>query len=294
METKEKIKKYVRQIYGNVATRGGYRKDSLMASSCCESDQPEPGKNQMSCGCGEKNLDADQMSAFLGYSKEDLESVPDGSNLGLGCGSPKTIASIKKGETIIDLGSGGGFDSFLAARETGDKGLVSGVDMTPEMVALARENKAKAKAENVEFRLGEIEHLPVENDLADLIISNCVINLSPEKHKVYKDAFRVLKPGGRLAISDIVALKELPETIKQDLSMVSACIGGAATIEDTKLMLKGAGFNNINITPKKVNQELIDEWLPGSRVGEYVVSAYIEAKKPLHAITLTNNIKPEV
>jgi len=169
----------------------------------------------------------------------------------------------------------------LAARETGDKGLVIGVDMTPEMVTKARENKAKAKVENVEFRLGEIEHLPVEDNLADLIISNCVINLSPEKHKVYKDTFRVLKPGGRLAISDIVVLKELPETIKQDLSMVSACIGGAATIEDTKLMLKEAGFNDINISPKKVSQKLIDEWLPGSRVGEYVVSAYIEAKKPL-------------
>lgn len=281
METKEKIKKFVRQIYGNVATRGGYKKDSLMASSCCGSGQPEPGEKQMSCGCGGKDIDTDQMSAFLGYSKEDMESVPEGSNLGLGCGNPKTIASIKKGETIIDLGSGGGFDCFLAARETGNKGLVIGVDMTPEMVAKARENKTKAKAENVEFRLGEIEHLPVGDDLADLIISNCVINLSPEKHKVYKDAFRVLKPGGRLAISDIVALKELPETIKQDLSMVSACIGGAATIEDTKLMLKEAGFNDINITPKKVSQELIDEWLPGSRVGEYVVSAYIEAKKPL-------------
>ncbi len=282
METKEKIKKSVIQIYGNIATRGGYKKDSIIASSCCGSGQPEPGEKQMSCGCGGENVDPDQMSAFLGYSKEDMESVPEGSNLGLGCGSPKTIASIKKGETIIDLGAGGGFDCFLAARETGNKGLVIGVDMTPEMVAKARENKAKVKAENVEFRLGEIEHLPVEDNLADLIISNCVINLSPEKHKVYQEAFRVLKPGGRFVISDIVALKELPETIKQDLSMVSACIGGAATIEDTKLMLKKAGFNDINITPKKVSQEVIDEWLQGSRVGEYVVSSYIEAKKPLH------------
>jgi arsenite methyltransferase len=281
MDTKEEIKKLVRQTYGNVATRGGYRKDSLMVSSGCGSSQPEPGEKKTPCGCGGKDIDADRMSEFLGYSKEDLDSAPEGSNLGLGCGSPKTIASIKKGETIIDLGSGGGFDSFLVARETGNKGLVIGVDMTPEMVTRARGNKAKAKVENVEFRLGEIEHLPVGDNLADLIISNCVINLSPEKHQVYKDAFRVLKPGGRLAISDIVALKELPDTIKQDLSMVSACIGGAATIEDTKLLLKEAGFNDINITPKKVSQELIDEWLPGSRVGEYVVSAYIEAKKPL-------------
>jgi len=281
MKTKEEIKKSVRQAYSKVAIHGGYTKATLATSSCCGSSQTETDNKNMSCGCGGKEVDANQMSTFLGYSKEDLKNAPEGSNLGLGCGNPKAIASIKNGETIVDLGSGGGFDSFLAARETGSKGLVIGVDMTPEMVARARENKTKTKVENVDFRLGEIEHLPVEDNLADLIISNCVINLSPEKSQVYKDAFRVLKPGGRLAISDIVALKELPEIIKQDLSMVSACIGGAATIEDTKLMLKKAGFIDISITPKEFSQELIEEWLPGSQVGEYVVSAYIEAKKPI-------------
>ncbi len=281
MQAKEEIKKAVRQTYGNVATQGGYKKDSLTISSCCESAQPETGNDITSCGCGGQKVDVSQISTFLGYSKEDIQSVPEGSNLGLGCGNPRAIASIKKGETIIDLGSGGGFDSFLAAKETGENGLVIGVDMTPEMVTIARNNKEKIKAENVDFRLGEIEHLPVRDNVADLIISNCVINLSPEKSQVYKDAFRTLRPGGRLAISDIVALKELPNKIKQDLSMVSACIGGAATIEDTKLMLRKAGFHDINIMPKKVSQELVEEWLPGSKVGEYVVSAYIEAKKPL-------------
>ena len=207
--------------------------------------------------------------------------MPEGSNLGLGCGSPKTIAGIKNGETVIDLGSGGGFDCFLAAKEVGENGRVIGVDMTAEMISLARENKIKMKADNVEFRLGEIEHLPVGDNAADLIISNCVINLSPEKQQVFSDAFRVLKPGGRIAISDIVALKPLPEDVKQDLSLVSACIGGAATIEETTLMLQKAGFENILITPKKISQELIDEWLPKSRAGEFVTSAYIEATKPL-------------
>ncbi len=281
MKTKEEIKKVVRETYGNVATQGGYTKSSIETASCCGSSQIESGQNQASCGCVTKEIDVDQMSSYLGYSEDDLKNVPEGSNLGLGCGNPKAIASIKSGEVIIDLGSGGGFDSFLAAKETGSKGLVIGVDMTPEMVARARENKEKTNAENVDFRLGEIEHLPVENNIADLIISNCVINLSPDKNKVYEDAFRVLKPGGRLAISDIVALKELPENIKQDLAMVSACIGGAATIDDTKLMLNQAGFSDISITPKNVSQELIEEWLPGSNVGEYVVSAYIEAKKPI-------------
>jgi len=224
-------------------------------------------------------LYADEISAFLGYSKEDLETVPDGANLGLGCGNPNTIASIEEGEVVVDLGSGGGFDCFLAANEVGDKGRVIGVDMTPEMITLARMNKEKTGADNVEFRLGEIEHLPVEDNTADLVISNCVINLSPEKPKVYKDAFRVLKPGGRLAVSDIVALNPLPEDIQKDLAMVSACIGGAATIEDTKSMLKQVGFEDISITPKKISQELIDEFFPGSLAGEYVVSSDIQAQE---------------
>jgi SAM-dependent methyltransferase len=184
----------------------------------------------------------------------------------------------------VDLGSGGGFDCFLAAREVGARGRVIGVDITPEMISRARMNKEKTGFENVEFRLGEIEHLPIEDNLADLIVSNCVINLSPEKKQVYQDAFRVLKPGGRLAVSDIVALKPLPEHIQKDLALVSACIGGAATIEETQRMLKEAGFEDIIITPKRIGQELINEYLPGSPAGEYVASASIQAQKPIKNI----------
>lgn len=281
MENKETIRQTVRQAYGTVATLGRYDKEAAMPGSCCSGPAGNKEKINLSgCGCGSKEFSPEEISAFLGYSKEDLNAAPDGANLGLGCGSPKTVAGIKKGETIVDLGSGGGFDCFLAARETGSAGRVIGVDMTPEMISRARMNKEKAGADNIEFRLGEIEHLPVEDNFADLIISNCVINLSPEKLQVFKDAFRVLKPGGRIAVSDIVALKPLPEDIKNDLAMISACIGGAATIEDTKMMLARAGFEKIEISTQKVGQDLVDAFLPGSRAGEYVVSAYIQARKP--------------
>jgi len=188
---------------------------------------------------------------------------------------------LQPGETVVDLGSGGGFDCFLAARQVGGDGQVIGVDMTPDMISRARLNAEKIRLDNVEFRLGEIEHLPVADKQVDLVMSNCVINLSPEKQKVYQEAFRVLRPGGRLAISDIVALQPLPDNIKSDLEMVSACIGGAATVADTENMLKRAGFENIRIVPEKVSQEIVDEWLPGSKVGEYVAPASIEARKPL-------------
>ncbi len=180
MQTNEKIRESVRQTYGNVAKQGKY-KEPINHPSCCGTPPKTDAGPQPGCGCGSKEFDPEQMSTYLGYSKEDLGAVPEGSNFGLGCGNPKTIASIKKGETIIDLGSGGGFDCFLAARETGETGRVIGVDMTPDMVTLARTNKEKMKAGNVDFRLGEIEYLPVKDNAADLIISNCVINLSPEK-----------------------------------------------------------------------------------------------------------------
>ncbi len=279
MQTEEKIRESVRQTYGNVAKEGRVVQNPTSNLSCCGTGQRSKQKQTSGCGCGSKQLDPETMSAHLGYSKEDLSAVPKGSNLGLGCGSPKTIASIQKGEIVIDLGSGGGFDCFLAAKEVGGKGWVIGVDMTPEMIDRARENSKKMKTDNVEFRLGEIEHLPVEDNVADLIISNCVINLSPAKQQVYNDAFRALKKGGRIAISDIVALKPLPDDVKNDLAFVSACIGGAATIEETTKMLQIAGFDQIKITPKKVSQELVDEWLPKSRAGEFVAQAYIEARK---------------
>jgi len=182
----------------------------------------------------------------------------------------------------VDLGSGGGFDCFLAAREVGESGKVIGVDMTPDMVGKARKNVEKMETSNVEFRLGEIENLPVADNSADIIMSNCVINLSPDKLRVYRDAHRVLRPGGRLAISDIVATAELPREVKENLALVSACLGGAATIEETEKLLREAGFQEINITPKDNSRELIRQWDPGKResAGDYVVSAYIEAIKP--------------
>ena len=283
MKQKEEIRNTVRKTYGNIAIQGSNSCDEGISQSCCGSSGSENQSDLPGCGCGKWDLNTDQISAFLGYSQEDLKTVPDGANLGLGCGNPQAIASIKPDEVVVDLGSGGGFDCFLAVRKVGATGRIIGVDMTPEMISLSRMNKEKAAVENVEFRLGEIEHLPVGDNVADLIISNCVINLSPEKKQVYQDAFRVLKPGGRLAVADIVAQKPLPEDIQKELALVSTCIGGAATIEDTQKMLKQAGFENITITPKKISQVLISEILPGSLAGEYVVSANIQAQKPFSA-----------
>jgi ubiquinone/menaquinone biosynthesis C-methylase UbiE len=219
----------------------------------------------------------------MGYSNEDIQSVIAGANMGLGCGNPIALASLKPGETVLDLGSGGGFDCFLAAKQVGETGLVIGVDMTPDMLSKARMNAEKMGTHNVEFRLGEIEHLPVADNNADIIISNCVINLSPDKIKVYREAFRVLKPGGRLAISDIVATAPLPEEIRKDLALLSACVGGAVTIDDTIEMLDATGFQNIKIKPKDESRKLISQWVPkeSKNPGDYVVSAYIEAVKPL-------------
>jgi SAM-dependent methyltransferase len=218
----------------------------------------------------------------LGYSKEDLESAPEGSNMMLGCGNPVALASLKAGETVVDLGSGGGFDCFLASKEVGETGRVIGVDMTSDMVSKARKNAEKIETQNVEFRLGEIEHLPIADNTADIIMSNCVINLSPDKMKVYSDAYRVLKPGGRLAISDVVALAPLPEEIRTDLSLLSACLGGAATIDDTESMLREVGFKDVKITSNDKSREIVREWKPKDhkKSWEYVVSAYIEAVKP--------------
>jgi arsenite methyltransferase len=181
---------------------------------------------------------------------------------------------------VLDLGSGGGFDCFLAARAVGETGKVIGVDMTPEMVSKARENAAKAGYKNVEFRLGEIEHIPVADNCIDVILSNCVINLSPEKHKVFDDAFRVLKSGGRLAVSDVVATAELPEEVKNDLALHAGCMAGASLISDVEAMLRKSGFHDIRIQPKNESREFIRTWAPGRNIEDYVVSATIEAKKP--------------
>lgn len=192
----------------------------------------------------------------------------------------KTIASLKTGETVLDLGSGGGFDSFLAARAVGESGHVIGVDMTREMIFSARENVVKVGFGNVDFRLGEIENLPVPDSTVDVIISNCVINLSPEKPKVFKEAFRVLKSGGRLAITNIVALAPLPEELKKDLELYTGCMSGASEMEELKSMLKEAGFTSIYVAPLDKSKELIREWVLDGSIEDYVVSATIEAVKP--------------
>src|SRR4030043_1269161 len=206
---KEEIRKVVRE---------GYAKIVKQDSSCCD-----PVKS--SC-CGSTDL-AQDISRNIGYTEEELKAVPEGANLGLGCGNPVALASLKEGETVLDLGSGAGFDCFLAANKVGNQGKVIGVDMTPEMLDKARENARKSDYENVEFRLGEIETLPAADNSVDVIISNCVINLAPDKGRVFKEAFRVLKPGGRLMISDIVLTKELPDAIKNSIEAYIGCLSGA-------------------------------------------------------------------
>jgi SAM-dependent methyltransferase len=223
-------------------------------------------------------------STLLGYSAAETAAVPEGANLGLGCGNPQAIAALKPGETVLDLGSGAGFDCFLASRQVGETGRVIGVDMTPEMLTKARSN-AEAHAEavghrNVEFRLGEIENLPLADGSVEVIISNCVINLSPDKARVFAEAFRVLKPGGRLAISDIVATAELPDDLRSDLSLYTGCMAGAARIDVLEQMLQGAGFEQVNVSPKDESRDFIRDWAPGTPVTDYLVSASIEAIKP--------------
>jgi SAM-dependent methyltransferase len=215
----------------------------------------------------------------MGYTSEELASSPEGADLGLGCGNPQAIAALRPGETVLDLGSGGGLDCFLAANQVGASGKVIGVDMTPEMVARARENALKGHFDNVEFRLGEIEHLPVADRGVDVILSNCVINLSTEKLRVFQEAFRVLKPGGRLAISDVVATAEIPAEIRQDPELFSACVAGAATVSQLAALLEEAGFSEIRIQPKDESREFIREWAPGLRIEDYIASATIEARK---------------
>jgi SAM-dependent methyltransferase len=257
------------------AVRGAYAKvaqSSNTGNSC--------GIESSCCGVSDDSAINTLISTRLGYSEEELDKVPSGADMGLGCGNPKAIAALKPGETVIDLGAGGGFDCFLAAHEVGPSGQVIGIDMTPDMLSKARHNASKGKYTQVEFRLGEIEYIPVADNTADVIISNCVINLSPNKAQVFRDAFRVLKPGGRLAISDVVATIELPEEMRNDQQLIAGCMGNASLIEDLEGDIKEAGFINVKITPKDESREFIRDWAPGRGVENYVVSAHIEAIKP--------------
>lgn len=244
-------------------------------------DIAEQGQAGCGCGCGDgSQVSTEQLATQIGYTEGEIATAPDGANLGLGCGNPQAIASLQPGETVVDLGSGAGFDCFLAAKQVGESGSVIGVDMTPEMISKARQNAAKAGASNVQFRLGEIEHLPVADESVDVIISNCVINLSPEKPDVFSDAFRVLKSGGRLAVADIIATAPLPESARQDLVAYAGCVSGAVLAEDIETMLAEAGFVDITIKPQDEHRELLREWSPDAKLEDHVVSAMIEARKP--------------
>jgi len=262
----DEIRQNVRESYSQVA------ESSNSGDSC--------GTESSCCGVSDDAAINALVSTRLGYSDNDLKNVPEGADMGLGCGNPRSIAGIQTGETILDLGSGGGFDCFLAAAETGETGLVIGIDMTPTMISKARNNAVKGKYHHVEFRLGEIEHMPVANDSVDVIISNCVINLSPDKKQVFSEAFRVLKPGGRLAISDVVASTELPEEIRNDLALYSGCMAGASQITELQTILEKNGFEKIKIAPKDESKDFIKDWAPGRGVEDYVLSATIEAVKP--------------
>ena len=260
------IRQAVREQYGKIAAseRAG---GGGCASSCCAGNV-----DQLPC--------TGQISEGLGYSAEELSALPEGADSSLGCGNPQAIATLCPGETVLDLGSGGGIDCFLAARQVGETGKVIGVDMTPEMIERARENATKAGVENVEFRLGEMEHLPVANETVDVILSNCVINLSPNKRAVFGEAFRVLKPGGRLAVSDIVATAQLPDEVRNDVKLHVGCVAGAATIDEIRSILSGAGFQDIQVAPIDRSRKIIQKYVPGSGMENYVVSATIEAVRP--------------
>ena len=262
--TDEEIRQAVRESYGRVAVSSG----------------------SSGCGCGptccSKPSNSDTVEATsmaLGYSREEVELVPDGANMGLGCGNPRAIASLRPAETVLDLGCGGGFDCFLAAKQVGEDGLVIGVDMTPEMVSKARKSVAESEFPNIDIRLGEIENLPVADGVVDVIISNCVINLSPNKPRVFTEAFRVLKPGGRMAVSDIIASAPIPKSVRTDLALHAGCIAGASTGDEVVAMLQEAGFSDIQVTPKNESKAFIKDWAPGSGAENYVLSADIVAVK---------------
>ena len=229
------------------------------------------------CGAADS---AQETSCSMGYSEAELASLPEGADLGLGCGNPQAFAAMRPGEVVVDLGSGAGIDCFLAARQVGPAGRVIGVDMTHEMLTKARANGEQVGAANVEFRLGEIEHLPIGDNTADVVISNCVINLVPDKEQVYREAFRVLRLGGRLAIADVVNTAPLPPDLSADPALLCGCIAEAATVRQIEDWLAAAGFVDIRITVKPGSRELVATWAPGRGIEDFVAPATIEARKP--------------
>lgn len=271
----EEIKKVVRERYASVAREGG---SYFSGTTSC---------------CGSATV-AEDLSRRAGYCDEELNSVPEGANLGLGCGNPLALASLKEGETVLDLGSGAGFDCFLAAKRVGKEGKVIGVDMTPDMIDRARNNARKGNYTNVEFRLGEIENLPAADNSVDVVISNCVINLAPDKTRVFKEAFRALKPGGRLMVSDIVLLKELPDFVRDSIEAYTGCVAGATKKDEYLKTIKNAGFKEVQIldennfpvdflendpTGRQVIEKLNMHIEDVKEIGKSVVSIRVQAKK---------------
>jgi SAM-dependent methyltransferase len=264
---KEETKKIVREAYGKIA-------------------QAEKG-----CGCCTCEPDASEFAKSIGYSEEELKSIPDEANLALSCGNPTALAGLKEGEVVLDLGSGAGFDCFLAAAKVGQSGKVIGVDMTPEMIGKARDNAEKNGIENVEFRLGEIENLPVSDNSVDAVISNCVINLSPDKQRVFEDIYRVLKPGGRVSISDIALNRNLPEKVLESLDAYIGCVSGAVLVDEYKKIVESSGLKDVKITAKGVSgciepdtkdpvgRAILDSLGDGESLDGYLVSVYIECSK---------------
>lgn len=278
MNTKETVRQKVRAGYGEIARS---------TSSCC-------GSSPSSCGTSPG--DPEKLARHIGYSPEELAKLPDGANLGLSCGNPNALAALKAGEVVVDLGSGGGFDVFIAGKKVGPNGRAIGVDMTAEMLAKARTNTAAYNQttglDNVEFRLGEIEHLPIADASVDAIISNCVINLSPDKPQVWREMARVLKPGGRVAVSDLALLKPLPPEIAEMVEALIGCVAGAVLVSEAERMAQEAGFTEIVLNPKAAYVEGMVDWrdplyqkiigsLPaGTKPGEYITSLEITARKP--------------
>ena len=272
---KSDIRDNVRKGYADIATKG---------ASCC-------GSGKSCCG-GSAPAD---VARAVGYSDAELAALPDGANMGLSCGNPTAIAALRPGEVVLDLGAGGGFDVFIAARKVGRKGRAIGVDMTPEMVSKARKNaedfRKRTKLNNVEFRLGEIEHLPAADASVDAVISNCVINLSPDKPQVWREIARVLKPGGRVAVSDLALLKPLPKGVMESVTALVGCVAGAVLVRDTRRMAQAAGLVHISLTPKRDYTESMEDWkdpwygsiiklLPkGTKLSDYVTSLNVEARK---------------
>jgi AhpD family alkylhydroperoxidase len=277
----EAVRAAVREGYGKIAQKS---RGHASGASCCGSG-PE---------------DSAQLARHIGYSAEELVALPDGANMGLSCGNPTALASLKPGEVVLDLGSGGGFDVFMAARKVGATGRAIGVDMTPEMLAKARKNigtyRERSGLENVEFRLGEIERLPVADNSVDVVISNCVINLSPDKPQVWREIARVLKPGGRVAVSDLALFKPLPGEVKEMIEALVGCVAGAVLVEETERMARDAGLTDIRLNAKKDYLEAMTDWKdplylkilehlpPGAKAGDYVTSLEVSASKPVSIV----------